>query len=94
MPSGGGTGYIGTIDGVHVYEINGLSDRAILCSGRCLRSVTYQLLPDRNDLIDVSLEENDNPAECPFLMRTAQVLDWSNDPIIEFSWAAAPAIES
>jgi hypothetical protein len=94
MPSGGGTGYIGTIDGVHVYEINGLSDRAILCSGRCLRSVTYQLLPDRNDLIDVSLEENDNPAECRFLMRTAQVLDWSNDPIIEFSWAAAPAIES
>jgi hypothetical protein len=27
-------------------------------------------------------------------IRTAQVLDWSNDPIIEFSWLAMPSVEA
>ncbi len=93
MPSGGGTGYMGTIDGVHVYELNGAPNRAILCSGRCLRSVTYQLLPNRNDLVDVSLEEGEDPERSQFRMRTAQVLDWSNDPILEFTWPPTQSAE-
>jgi hypothetical protein len=93
MPSGAGAGYVGTIDGLHVYQLNGLSNRAILCSGRCLRSVTYQLLSDRNDLVDVSLEEGENPERSEFRMRTAQVVDWSNDPILEFTWPPTPAVK-
>ena len=91
MPSGGGVGYVGTINGVHVYQFNGPSNRAILCSGQCLRSVTYQLLPDRDDLVDVSLEEREDPTKSRFRMRTAQVLDWSNDAILEFAWSARPS---
>ena len=78
---------MGTINGVCVYQVNGLSGRAFLCSGHCLRSVTYYLLPDRNDVIDLALEEGANPEASQFQIRTAQVLDWSTDPIIEFTWS-------
>jgi hypothetical protein len=90
-PTGAGVGYVGTINGVHVYQFAGLSDRAILCSGQCLRSVTYQVLPDHDDVVHVSLEEGGNPEKSQFVIRTAQVLDWSNDPILEFTWPPTPS---
>jgi hypothetical protein len=87
MPSGGGTGYTGTINGVHVYATNGLSNRAILFSGSCLRSVSYQPLPDRADVVDVSLLEGQPPERSRLSIRTCQVLEWSSDPFLEFTWS-------
>lgn len=90
-PGGGGVSYIGTINRARVYQFSGLSGRVIRCSGRCLRSIAYQLLPDRDDVVDVSLEEGENPERSRFRIRTAQVLDWSNDPILEFTWPPTPS---
>lgn len=86
MPSGGGVGYVGTINGVHVYQLNELSDRVILCSGHSLRTITYLPLPDADDVVDIALEEGEDPQKSRFRIRTAQVLDWSTDPILEFTW--------
>jgi len=91
MPSGGGASYVGTVGGVHVYNLNGI-DRPFLSSGEALRTVTYELLPDSDDVVDVSLDEAASPSESSFEIRTAQTLEWSNDEIIEFApGAAAPA---
>jgi hypothetical protein len=85
MPEGGDPRYVGTIDGLHVLAMNGL-DRAVLHSGEALRAIVYQLLPDLDDVVDLSLVEAANPAESRFEIRTAQSLDWSDAQIVEFRW--------
>jgi hypothetical protein len=40
MPSGGGTGYMGTVEGIPVYSAQVLTQQAILCSGCLLRAIT------------------------------------------------------
>lgn len=91
MPSGGGTGYTGTINGVHVYVGDGLSNRAVLFSGSCLRRVSYQWLPDQEDVVDVSLIEGENPERSTLSIRTVQVAEWTADPVLEFAWSPIPA---
>jgi hypothetical protein len=93
MPDGGGTGYVGTIDGVHVLAMNGL-DHAVLYSGEALRAIVYHLLPDLDDVVDLSLIEAANPAESRFEIRTAQNLDWSDAQIVEFRWQNSEDIDA
>jgi hypothetical protein len=47
-------------------------DRVVLCSGEALRAVTYELLPEQNDIVDLSLAEAPVPAESRFEIETAR----------------------
>lgn len=85
IPSGGGAGYMGTLEGIHVYSIQGLTQLAILCSGRLLRAITYGVVHGRDDIADFSFVDGENPEESVVRLRFGQRIEWADDVFVEFA---------
>lgn len=80
---GGGTGYLGTIDGTDIFTAGDIEkDRSGLYSALMLKSVTYNRVTP-SAYLDVIFEEGEDPWKGTILVRFAQSMTWSEDPVIE-----------
>ena len=82
MPGGGGVGYVGTVEGIHVFQCGLAPGRAMLYPGGCLQRVTYAPLRDVGEIADVAFVEEENPQKSGLRISIAQSLKWSDDPVI------------
>jgi hypothetical protein len=81
-PSGGGTGYVGTIDEVEVFTTNVEDRHSYLFSATMLDLVTYRLVaPDA--FVSVEFEEGDNPWSGTVVVRFAQEALWRDAPVLD-----------
>jgi hypothetical protein len=85
MPSGGGTGYMGTIEGISVYIAQALTQQAILCSGRLLRAITYGVVHGRDDIADFSFVDGGDLQNSRVRLKFAQHTEWADDVFVEFT---------
>jgi hypothetical protein len=91
-PSGGGTGYVGTIDGVEVFTADVEEGHSYLFSARMLGAVSYRLVtPDI--FVSVEFEEGDDPWSGTVVMRFAQEVAWRETPILDLVTEDTPADE-
>jgi hypothetical protein len=91
-PSGGGTGYVGTIDGVKVFTTDVEESHSYLFSALMLEAVSYRLVtPDA--FVSVEFEEGDNPWTGTVVVRFAQHVAWHETPVIELVTADTMADE-
>jgi hypothetical protein len=91
-PSGGGTGYIGTIDNVEVFTASIEQGRSVLFPATMLDAVSYRLVtPD--SFFSVEYEEGDDPWSGTVLVRFAQETVWHDKPIIDLVTEDAPLDE-
>jgi hypothetical protein len=80
--SGGGTGYVGTIDGVEVFTANVEDGHSYLFSALTLEVVSYYRVTP-NAFVCVEYEEGDNPWSGTIIVRFAQQAFWRDTPIID-----------
>ena len=91
-PSGAGTGYVGSIDGVEVFTADVEEGHSYLFPAQMLEAVSYRLVtPDA--FVSVEFEEGDNPWSGIVVVRFAQDVAWRNKPIIDLVVEDAPADE-
>lgn len=91
-PSGGGTGYVGTIDGVEVFTTDVEEGHSYLFSALMLEAVSYRLVtPDA--FVSVEFEEGDNPWSGKVVVRFAQHVGWHDTPVIDLVTEDVPADE-
>jgi hypothetical protein len=99
-PSGGGTGYVGTIDDIEVFTTNVEDHHSYLFSSTMLDLVTYRLVaPDA--VVSLEFEEGDNPWSGTVVVRFAQEVLWQDAPVLDLiaddpqpSVDAAPSVET
>jgi len=92
-PSGGGTGYIGTVDGVEVFTAPVEPNHSYLFSALMLQSISYRLVtPDA--FISAEFEEGDDPWNGAILVRYCQCVEWRPTPIVEFVGEGASDLEA
>ena len=84
MPSGGGTGYMGTIEGVHVYSAQVMSSNAVLCSSRLLRAIDYGVVHGTGDIADFEFVEGEDLRRSRVRLIFAQRTEWAGDVLVEF----------
>jgi hypothetical protein len=84
MPSGGGTGYIGTINGVHVYSARIFTNRAVLCSSHLIRTIRYGVVHGQSDLVDITFVEGEDLAKSRVRLTFAQHIEWAANRVVEF----------
>jgi len=84
-PSGEGTGYLGTIQGVHIYSLPVLSTQALLCSRLLLREIEYGVVHDPDDIVGFEFLQADDPRSSQVRLPFAQRLTWGDESIVEFS---------
>lgn len=87
MPSGGGTGYMGTIEGIHVYSFNAMRDSAVLCSRHLLRGISYGIVHGGSDIVDFWFVESEDPETSQVRLKFAQGIEWADDVFVEFDIA-------
>jgi hypothetical protein len=80
--SGGGIGYLGTVNGTDIFTTPGDEDRSYLFSALMLRSVTYNRVTP-SAYVDVIFEEGEDPWRGAIVIRFSQSLKWSDDPVVE-----------
>jgi hypothetical protein len=81
-PSGGGTAYVGAIDGVEVFTADVEDGHSYLFSALMLETVSYLLVtPDA--FVSLEFEEGDNPWGGRVVVRFAQHVVWRDTPIID-----------
>ena len=91
-PSGGGTGYVGTIDSVEVFTADVEDGHSYLFSALMLKSVSYRLVtPDA--FVSVEFEEGDNPWSGTIVVRFALDAGWRDTPVIDLVTDNASADE-
>jgi hypothetical protein len=90
MPGGGGVGYVGTVEGIHVFQCALAPRRARLYSGGCLQRVTYAPLPSVDAIVNVEFVEEENPQKSGLRISIAQSLRWSDDTILWLEVAEPP----
>jgi hypothetical protein len=83
-PSGGGAGYLGSVNGIPVFSAN-LSNRALLCSSYLLRVINYGIVHAPNDVVDFSFVDNDDLEKSRVQVKFAQRLEWADDVFVEFT---------
>ncbi len=86
MPSGGGTGYLGTVEGIAVYRAQAQAQQAILCSGRLLRAITYGVVHGRDDIADFSFVDAADLNKSRVRLKFAQHIEWADDVFVEFAF--------
>jgi hypothetical protein len=80
--SGGGTGYVGTLDRVEVFTADVKSGHSYLFSTQMLDAVSYRLVtPDA--FVSVKFEEGDNPWNGTIVVRFAQQVAWRDTAVID-----------
>jgi hypothetical protein len=84
VPSGGGTGYLGTINEVHVYSAR-ITNLALLCSSRIIRAIDYDVVHGEADVVDFSFIEGDDLAKSRVHLRFSQNIEWADTPIVKFN---------
>jgi hypothetical protein len=84
MPSGGGTGYMGSIESIPVYSAQVLRGHAILCSGCLLRTIAYGIVHGQDDIADFSFVDGDDLERSQVQLKFAQRLEWADDVFVEF----------
>jgi hypothetical protein len=88
-PSGGGTPYVGTIDGVEVFSAAVEKHHSYLFSALMRESVSYRLVTP-NAFISAEFEQGDDPWNGAVLVRYAQHVEWRDMPIIDLVIEDAP----
>jgi hypothetical protein len=89
-PSGGGTAYMGTIEGIHVYTAGVMTNSAVLCSLRLLRGICYGTVHGRSDIVDFWFVESEDPTASRVRLKFAQVIEWSDHVFVEFDIVSTP----
>ena len=84
---GGGVGYVGTVEGIHVFQCGLAPGRAMLYAGACLQRVTYAPLREVSEIADVEFVEEENPQKSGLRIKIAQALQWSDDQVLWFELA-------
>jgi hypothetical protein len=84
MPTGGGTGYLGTINGVHVYSARVMINQALLCSSQIIRSIDYDIVHGEGDVVDFSFVDGDDLAKSKVRLRFSQHIEWADTPVVKF----------
>ena len=84
---GGGVGYVGTVEGIHVFQCGLAPGRAMLYTGACLQRVTYAPLREVGEIADVEFVEDENLQKRGLRIKIAQALQWSDDQILWFELA-------
>lgn len=84
MPSGGGAGYLGTIDGVHVYACRVMNNEAVLCSSQIIQGIDYGVVHGELDIVDFWFLDAENPNKSHVMLKFAQKIDWADSAVIEF----------
>lgn len=83
-PSGGGTGYVGTVDGVEVFTAPVEEHHSYLFSALMLESVSYRLVtPEAFVSVEFEDGEHGNPWNGSIVVRFAQHITWRDKPIID-----------
>lgn len=91
VPSGGGVGYHGTVEGIRVYAGPGiLSGKALLCSSEIIRSIKYGSVHG-SDVADFSFVDGDDPANSRVNVKFAQKVEWLDTPLVEFDFSMPPS---
>jgi hypothetical protein len=91
-PSGGGIGYVGTIDGVEVFTADVEEGHSYLFSALMLEAISYRLVtPD--DFVSVEFQEGDNPWNGTIVVRFAQEAVWRKMPVVDLVTENTPADE-
>lgn len=85
MASGGGMGYMGSIEGIPVYSAQALRHQAILCSGRLLRVVAYGTVHGQDEVADFSFIDGEDLERSRIQIRFAQRTEWADDVFVEFA---------
>ncbi|WP_213772875.1 hypothetical protein [Bradyrhizobium sp. dw_78] len=91
MPSGGGVGYQGTINGVHVYSANVMVNQALLCSSEIIRSIDYDVVHGDGDVVDFSFIDGEDLSRSKVRLRFSQHIEWADTPVVKFMWAVPDA---
>jgi hypothetical protein len=91
-PTGAGTSYIGTIDGIEVFTADVEDDHSYLFSAQMLEAVSYRLVTPDN-FVSVEFEEGDNPWSGTVLVRFAQQAVWRDTPFIDLVTEDKPTDE-
>ena len=86
LPNRGDTFYMGTIDGVHVYSVDPLANRAILFSSQKLQRLDYAALPGSLNIADFEFIDGDGSENSNVRLRFAQTVYWNDQPIIELKF--------
>ncbi len=90
--SGGGTGYVGTIDGVEVFTADVEDGHSYVFSALMLDVASYRrVTPDA--FVSVEFEEGDNPWSGTVVVRFAQQALWRDTPVIDLVMESALADE-
>jgi hypothetical protein len=85
IPSGWGSGYLGTIEGIPVYGTQALTKQAILCSGKLLRAIGYGVVHGLDDIADFAFVEGADPEKSQVRLKVAQRIEWADDVFVEFN---------
>jgi hypothetical protein len=84
IPSGGGTGYLGTLEGVRVYVTNIDPHTLVLSSARLLLALRYGAVGNAGYVADFEFVEGDNPEKSSVRLTFAQATEWSTDTCVEY----------
>jgi hypothetical protein len=85
MPTGGGTGYLGTVGGVAVYGAQIPASTAFLCSGSLVRTISYGVVHGRDDVADFSFVDSVDPEKSQVRLKFAQRIEWASEAFVEFT---------
>jgi hypothetical protein len=74
-------GYMGTLDGLNIYNDSGTPDETRLFSRHRLRSLLFHPLPDGH-FVDVRFEQGNDPRQSVVIIRYSMSFDWRGDDLI------------
>lgn len=87
VPSGGGVGYQGTVEGVRVYAgPNILTGKALLCSSKIIRSIRYATVHGESDVADFEFVDGGDPVKSQVRIKFAQEIEWLDGQFVEFNF--------
>jgi hypothetical protein len=92
IPTGGGTGYVGTIDGVEVFTTDVEDGHSYLFSAIMLDVIAYRLVTS-GAFVSVAFEEGDNPWSGTVVVRFAQQVAWRDTPVLDLVTQSLPSEE-
>jgi len=84
-----GTNYLGTLNGIRVYNAPALDKQAILCSSRLVESLTYGVVNSPDDLVDFSFIVDEDVERCLIEFHFAQRINWADHPFLEVQFEEA-----
>ena len=85
VPSGGGVGYQGTVEGIRVYAgPDILNEISLLCSSQTIRAIRYGVIHGENDVADFTFLDGDDLVASRVKLKIAQEVDWSDHIFVEF----------